>query len=339
MTLPWPEALHDRPWSLWRYREALPFPADAPEPRAATMGEGMTGIVDVAVGDTGVMVRAKLDYAMPTGSFKDRGAAVMMAAARARGVTHAVADSSGNAGVAVAAYAARLGIACEVFLPAAAPATKTAPLVAHGAVVHRVSGTREDVAAAARAAVAATGAFYASHVADPRFLDGTKTFAFELWEQLGDTVDHVVLPVGNGTYLLGVALGYSELLAAGLVTRVPAIHAVQAASCAPLATAWQQGRTDPVTVVPGSTVADGIAVAVPRNGAAILATVARHGGMVVAVPDPAIISWQTSLARQGLYVEPTAAATFAGVEALARAGALGATVVAPLCGSGLKDVK
>jgi len=164
--------------TLWRYAEALPVA----EPADISLGEGMTPLV-TAPGDPGVQL--KVDYLMPTGSFKDRGAVLLAALARRLGVPRMVADSSGNAGSAVAAYAARAGIACAVYVPAATSAGKVAQLRAYGATVHQIPGSREDTADAAAEAADRPGTFYASHVYHPFFLQGMKTYAFELWEQLG----------------------------------------------------------------------------------------------------------------------------------------------------------
>lgn len=129
-------------------------------------------------------VLLKIDYLMPTGSFKDRGAVVLTALARQLAVPRMIADSSGNAGTAIAAYAARARIPCEVYVPAATSAGKVAQLRAYGATVHQVPGSREDTAAAAMQAAGQPGTFYASHVYHPFFLHGTKTYVLELWEQL-----------------------------------------------------------------------------------------------------------------------------------------------------------
>lgn len=322
------DALAARPPSLWRWQEALPVPA------AVTMGEGGTPLVPL--GGWGPLV--KVEYLAPTLSFKDRGAAVLVAAAVAAGVERAVVDSSGNAGTAVAAYCARAGIACDVFVPASTSPAKMAQAAAHGATVHPVEGTREDVAAAAQAAVAATGATYASHVYDPRFLHGTKTFAFELWEALGRVPDTVVLPVGNGTLVLGAAIGFGDLVRAGVADRLPRIVAVQAERCAPIAAAFAAGADGVAPVDGRPTAAEGIAIAAPPRGAQVLAAVRESGGRVVAVGEDEIVAARAALAARGFYVEPTAAAPFAAwsrfVDGTPEADG---TVVVPLCGAGIKS--
>jgi threonine synthase len=302
-------ALRGRPATLWRYAEALPV-AWSPE---VSMGEGMTPLVTVARRPG---VALKMDYLMPTGSFKDRGAVMLVAIARRLGVARMVADSSGNAGTAIAAYAARAGITCEVYVPAATSAGKVAQLRAYGAVVHRVEGSREDTADAAARAAGRPGVFYASHVHNPFFLHGTKTYVFELWEQLGGRLPGtLVLPVGNGTLVLGAYLGCRELLRQRLIDRLPAIVAVQAAGCAPLAVASDDGLDRPAEVANTGTVAEGIAIARPARGAQILAAVRDTGGTIVTVTDDQIIRAHGDLARNGLYVEPTSAVCWAALEA------------------------
>lgn len=311
--------------SLWRYRSMFPVPGVA----RVTMGEGMTPLVAEAPG-----VWLKLDFLMPTLSFKDRGSSVLVSHAAAMGVVRVVADSSGNAGTSVAAYAARAGLTAEVYVPAATSPKKVAQLGAYGAEVHQVAGSRQDAADAAIEAVEAGGAFYASHVYNPLFHQGTKTFAYEVWEQLGAVPDVVVLPAGNGTLLLGAAIGFAELVAAGLAAAPPRLVAVQAARCAPVAAAFA-GRPDPGGN--GETVAEGIAIAHPARAAQMLAAVRSSGGAVVTVEEAEIVSARRSLLARGIDVEPTAAAAWAGWTAWAVGEAPAGSVVVALSGAGLKS--
>ncbi|ACU75271.1 Pyridoxal-5'-phosphate-dependent protein beta subunit [Catenulispora acidiphila DSM 44928] len=336
-TFPSPADLSHRPPTLWRYAEALPLA----EPTAITLGEGMTPLV-TAPGRSDV--RLKVDYLMPTGSFKDRGAVLLAALADKLSAGRMVADSSGNAGTAIAAYAARAGIPCEVYVPQSTSAGKVAQLRAYGAAVHQIPGSREDTADAAAEAADVPGTLYASHVYNPFFFHGTKTYVFELWEQLGGRLPHtLVLPVGNGTLVLGAHLGSRELLAAGLIDRLPRIVAVQAATCAPLATAFQAGHAEPAQITPEPTLAEGIAIARPARGAQILAAIRATGGVITTVTDAQVSASHAALARAGLYVEPTGAACWAALSAglvaepeTPRDPAV-PFAVAPLCGSGLKS--
>jgi threonine synthase len=339
-------ALAGRRPTLWRYAEALPID----EPAQITLGEGMTPLV-TAPGAADVML--KVDYLMPSGSFKDRGAVLLAALAARLRVPRMIADSSGNAGTAVAAYAARAGIPCEVYVPAATSAGKVAQLRAYGAAVRQIPGSREDTADTAAAAADTPGTFYASHVYHPFFLQGTKTYALELWEQLGGRLPAtLVLPVGNGTLVLGAYLGCRDLLDQGLIDRMPRIAAVQAAGCAPLAQAFSEGLAEPAAITGEPTIAEGIAIARPARGAQILAAVRATGGAIVTVTDDQVGAAHAGLARAGLYVEPTAAACWAALQAgLIDTGRpdgdsdaapdgdseAGPAAIAPLCGSGLKS--
>jgi len=268
------------------------------------MEEGNTPLATVPIGGREVM--AKLEFEAPTGSFKDRGAAVLIAAALDVGATRAVADSSGNAGTAIAAYAARAELPCEVFVSAAMASSKVARI---NAEVVTVKGTREDVAAAAVARVVETGAFYASHVWNPWFFEGTKHYVHELRAQLGGRLPAaLVLPAGNGTLVLGAWRALQEI---GSTTP---IIAVQAAGCAPIAEAFaaQQDHVGPV--IDQGTIAAGIAIAEPVRGDEILAAVRATGGWFVTVTDDEILTATRELAAQGFMVEPTAAAPAAALQ-------------------------
>ena len=309
--------------------------------RRLTLGEGDTPLV--ALDPDRPRIRAKLDFLMPTLSFKDRGAAVLVALAAAIGANHLVADSSGNAGTAIAAYASRAGLPCEVFVPATISAGKLAALHAHGATVRCIPGTREDAARAAIDAVeavtatGATGAFYASHVYQPAFFEGTKTFGFEVWQQLGRRApDELVVPAGNGTLLLGAYAAFRELLQAGLISALPRLVGVQASACNPLERAWRAGDAQAEPVTNQGTVAEGIAIAAPARSRQILAAVRATGGRFVAVSEDAIAAARHDLGRRGVYVEPTAAATYAGLVSHVDDEPGERDIVWPVCGAGLK---
>ncbi|MGW0531813.1 threonine synthase [Streptomyces sp. NPDC003032] len=315
--------------SLWRYAECLPLTAPA-----ISLGEGRTPLVELTGG-----ICAKLDFLMPTLSFKDRGAVMLAALAQRLGPDRVIADSSGNAGTAVAAYCARAGLPCTVYVPAGTSPKKLAQIGAHGARLEVVDGDRESAARAARAAADAPGTFYASHVHNPYFLQGTKTYVHELWEDLGGRLpDALVVPVGNGTLLLGAALAVRELHAAGLIAKAPALYAVQSAAVAPLAEAWRAGADDlvgetPAAATSAATAAEGIAIPRPPRARQILRAVRDSGGAFFTVTEEQIAAAQLDLAARGLYVESTGVACWAAV----RDGALGErTAVVPLCGAGAK---
>jgi len=315
---------------LWRYRHTFPLPSEA-EP--VTLGEGGTPLVAAEV--AGRRVHFKLEYLQPTGSFKDRGMAVSFTALRAGGVTETLEDSSGNAGAAFAAYAARAGIKARVYVPAAASGPKRAQIAAFGAEVVAVDGPRSKAADAALAAVKA-GAHYGSHIYNPIGLAGNATAAYEIWEQLGHAPELVVLPAGHGTLLLGLSRGFKALRAAGLIERLPRLVGVQALACAPLWAVNRYGREGLAMAKEGATVAEGIRVVRPVRGDAVLAAVQESGGTFAAVEEADIVTGQNALARLGFYVETTSAVVWA-VLAPLLAETPGADVVVLLTGSGLKN--
>ena len=314
---------------VWRYRGWLP----AVEP--VVLGEPRTALVEVGSGDQTVV--AKLEGGLPTGSFKDRGVAVTVSWLRARGAREIVVDSSGNAGASFAAYAARAGLRLRLFVPADASPAKLLQARAHGAVVVTVPGPRSAAGDAARNALEDAGpeVAYASHLWQPAFLAGTATFAYELFEQLGGRApDAVVAPLGGGTLLLGVHLGFARLHEVGLIDRVPRLVGVQSDACAPLARAFRADEPD-AAVTPGATIAEGIRIDRPPRSRQILAAIRETGGDIVEVSDDEIRDSVRSLLARGIFVEPTSAAAHAG---LVRAG-LGdgsATVVLAMTGHGLK---
>lgn len=332
------DRVRTRPPTLWRYLEALPFAWESTAWTRVTMGEGFTPLVplDPDAADDGPRILAKVEYQMPTLSFKDRGAAVLIAKALELGVTHVVQDSSGNAGASIAAYAARARMRCEVYVPTGTSAAKTRAIAGHGATVTVVPGTREDCAAAAAKAANAPGVFYASHVHNPFFHEGTKTYAYEIWEQLGEVPDTLVLPVGNGTLVLGAVRGFTDLRDAGLSDRLPRVVAVQAAACAPLARAFVAGRDAAEPVVNAGTAAEGIAIAAPARHRQILAAVRATGGAIVSVSEGAIATARSRLATRGWHVEPTTAVNLAVLAEYPDLFVRGECVVVPLCGAGAK---
>lgn len=329
-----PDDIDTAEHSLWRYRTAVRLPR-APE---ATLGAGWTPLL--AAEWSGVPVQLKADYLMASGSFKDRGTAVMLNYLKQVGVTAFLEDSSGNAGASAATYAAALRLDCRIMVPAAAPEAKKIQMAAMGAEVVPIDGSRDDVADAAL--VESERTFYASHNHQPFFLEGTKTLAFELWEQLGFRApDCVVAPLGQGSNIMGSHIGFAELLAAGQIDRLPRIYAVQAANCAPYHTAFTTGDERPSTFPATPTIADGIASATPVRLREVLAAVRESGGATFAVTEDEIVRGFSQLARLGFFVEPTTGAVGAGLTRLIEEGAIrsGETVAVVLTGSGLKAVE
>src|SRR5271165_3162610 len=227
--------------SLWRYRAALPMQVDDP----ITLGEGCTPLIRRTL--HGAPALLKCEWLMPTGSFKDRGASVMLSLLRAQGVHEVLEDSSGNGGAAVAAYAAAGGMQATIMAPASTSPAKTVQMRAHGATVELIPGTRQ---ATSDAAVAASDrVFYASHNWQPFFLQGTKTLAYELWEDLGFRApDNVIVPCGAGSNVLGCEIGFSELLRAGEIDTPPRLFAVQPENCGPIAATFLAGADTQVAM-------------------------------------------------------------------------------------------
>ena len=317
--------------SLWRYAKALLVDAA----HAVTFGEGMTPLVP---GDwAGAPVLFKLEFMMPTGSFKDRGTTVLVSYLKSRGVDRVLEDSSGNAGASLSAYAAAAGMRCRILVPETASYPKIAQIAACGAEVVTIKGARQDVADAAFAM--SSEIFYASHNWQPFFSEGTKTLAYELWEQLGfHAPDNVVVPVGYGANVLGCDRGFSELLRNGEISRMPRLFGVQAANCAPYYAAFRAGVDHFVPAPVGATIAEGIASSKPTRMREVLVPVRASGGEIVAVTEDEIVHALAGLASKGYYVEPTSAAAAAGLSQLIGRGVIkrNETTVLVLTGSGLK---
>ncbi len=324
--------LQEGPPTMWRYIDALPFKKSSTTWQEITMGEGYTPLIKLDHTEPNTFV--KVDYMMPTLSFKDRGAAVLIAKAKEIGVTKVIADSSGNAGTSIAAYAARAAIACDIFLREGTSPKKIAQVKAHGANVRSIKGTREDVAKAAQTAVNEENIFYASHVYNPFFYEGTKTYAYEIWEQMKCAPDALIIPVGNGTLLLGAYYGFKELLESGLIKKMPKLIAIQAENCAPLAKGFMsQGPFEPVENK--GTIAEGIAIAAPARAAQILEKIRATDGKIITTTEEEIIQARITLAGKGFYVEPTTAANYAGY--LKYKHSSSEKIIIPLCGAGIKS--
>jgi len=319
----------------------MPSPLRRPQ-EAITLGEGNTpsvSLFNVAEGLRVETIYAKLEAMNPTGSFKDRGTAVMMSVAAELGIPEVVEDSSGNAGASVAAYAARAGIRAHIFAPASAPAAKLEQIAVYGAQAHLIEGDRQTITDAATEFARRKSLVYASHNLSPYFTEGTKTFAYEIAEQSnGHLPLHIVIPVGNGSLLIGAFRGFQELLQMGRITAIPKLHAVQARAVMPLVASFIDCSRPALAVQ--STIAGGIAVANPPRLRQCLQVLRDTGGSAVAVEEQDILRWQRLLAQQeGVFVEPTSAAAFAGVEALVANGKIGRdeTILVAATGFGLKD--
>ena len=317
-------------WSLFRYRAFLPLEGEGW--RNITLGEGMSPLLRL---DDQVLL--KMDYFMPTLSFKDRGAVVLIAHCKAIGVDSVVQDSSGNAGNSIAAYCGRAGIDCEIFVPEGTSPQKITMIRSHGAKVNVVPGSRDHCADLCREKVMREGLYYANHVYNPFFFEGTKTYIYEVMEQLGRIPANLFIPLGNGTLFLGAMRALKELFASGIIEKMPHVVAVQSERCDPLAKAWREGFKKPSLVSCSPTLAEGIAIGQPMRGEAILSLVYQHGAEIITAPEDGILEARASLARRGIYCEHTTAATYAAyLDYCRRNGPLVDSLI-PICGAGLKS--
>ncbi len=317
--------------SLWRYRAALPV--DIADP--ISMGEGCTPMVQKEWNDHRPFF--KLEWFNPTCSFKDRGTTVMLSFLRQTGVDAVLEDSSGNGGASIAAYGAAGGMGVKIFAPAYTSAAKVAQVRAYGAQVQLVEGPREESQAEAIRQSAQT--FYASHNWQPFFLQGTKSVAYELWEDFNfDAPDNIIIPVGAGSNLLGCDIGFKELLAAGQIRKLPRLFASQPLNCSPLDASFHAGTDTPIARPVLKTVAEGTAIAHPLRLREMIAALRDSGGSTVAVPEEDIVAALKKLAAQGLFVEPSCAHAAAALDELTRRGAIKANerTVVLLTGTGIK---
>jgi threonine synthase len=312
---------------IWRFRHTFGLPEEA---RPVSLGEGSTPLVWAEA--FGQEVGFKLEFSNPTGSFKDRGSAVLAAHLLARGVEAAVEDSSGNAGASFAAYAARAGIDATIYIPAYASGPKRKQIEVYGAQTVPVEGPRSQTTEAVRQAAEA-GSVYASHAYLPQALAGYATLAYELHEQMG-SVGAVVVPAGQGNLLLAVGRGFAALQAAGMIERVPRLIGVQARACAPLWAFFSYGRAGHGWVTEGETLAEGVRILHPVRGDAVIQIVEASEGRFLAVDEDEILSGRDELARCGLYVEPTSAIIWSALRQIA--GQVAGTTAVILTGSGLK---
>ncbi len=327
-----PQAIEPDQPGIWRYRHLFGLPPGVPP---LSLGEGNTPLKKIRLRGRG-RVYLKCEYENPTGSFKDRGTATLLAFLRSRGVEAVLEDSSGNAGASLAAYAAQAGLAATVYAPESASPAKLARIAAHGARLVTVPGPRSAAAAAAREAAEAGQATYASHAWLPFNLPGYATIALEIYQQLGNKMPGtVIIPVGQGGLLLGLYRGFDALRQAGLSLALPRLIGVQALACAPLWTMATMGVSAMGFVQELPTLAEGIRIRHPLRGDAVLRAVESSRGQFVAVPEEDILPARDQLARRGLYVEPTSAVVWAALRQLP--ADLPQPLVLVLTGSGDKD--
>ena len=317
-------------WSMFRYRKFMAVEGDGW--KDISLGEGMTPVVRL---DENVLL--KMVYFMPTLSFKDRGAAVLIAHCKDIGVDYVVQDSSGNAGNSVAAYSGKAGIKCEIFVPEGTSPGKIDMIRAHGATCTVVPGSRDHCADVCRGKVDTDGCYYANHVYNPYFYEGTKTYIYEVFEQLKRMPKHIIIPVGNGTLFLGAIYALEHLLASGVIEEMPKIIALQSQNCDPLLQAAERGEDKPAKVTPTPTIAEGIAIGLPMRGEEILRLTHKYNIKYVHAPEDKILEARAVLAKKGIYCEHTTAANYAAYLHYCELYGTAEDCLITMCGAGLKS--
>ncbi len=301
---------------VWRYAALLP-----PFERRVSLGEGRTPLV--GAGELGRSIGVphllfKDESANPTGSFKARGMAVAVSRLADLGVSRAFVPSAGNAGLALAAYCAAARIECSVFMPVETPAGVAEECRLYGASVTLVPGLLPDAAKALDDRVGADRSGVVSTFREPGRVEGKKTMAFEIEEEMAP--DWIVFPTGGGTGIVAFWKAYRELDALGLLRRpMPRLAVVQAEGCAPLVDAWRRGRDRASPWPRPETIASGIRVPGSRADMMILRALGESGGAAVAVSEAEIVDAVREIARAlGIFASPEGAAAYAGLKRLAR---------------------
>jgi len=325
---------------LARYAELLPFPASS----LVTVGEGTTPLVEAPTlaAEWGVeRVLIKDEARNPTGSIADRGAALGVTAAIEHGAETVALPSTGDAGQAVAASAARTDLDAAVFVPSRATFDAKAMINVHGAEMTVVGGRFDDAVAAFADTVADERWYSLAAFETPYRREGAKTAFYEVAEQCDWTVpDHVVVPTGDGEGLVGMHGAAGELLALGWVESVPALHAAQAEGCAPIVEAYEAGRDEHEPVTYPDTICGGIEVPDPAGGRLALAAIRESGGRAVATPDDAILGAAVEVAQSvGVEMGATPGVAASGAAELAERGVFDAddTVVLVDTAAGNKE--
>src|SRR6266446_1302828 len=336
------DALAARPQILWRYRELLPV--RRPE-NVVSLGEVMTPLIPLPriaarlAGSGEILV--KDEGRLPTGSFKARGLALAVSMAKELGVGTMAMPTNGNAGAAMAAYCSRVGIKAYVFCPDDTPAVNVREIAMQGAEVFLVNGLIDDCGKLVSEGERAVGWFNCSTLREPYRIEGKKTMGIELAEQLGWKLPDVIFyPTGGGTGIIGMWKAFAELEAIGWIgSKRPRMVVVQAAGCAPMVKAWEDGVEHAPRWADAHTFAAGIRVPQAVGDFLILRAVRESGGFAIAVDDTAIArAWREVAAAEGLLLCPEGAATYAAYKQALDDGRVGPGERAVLfnCATGLK---
>ncbi len=336
--IPW----HNRPLSVWKYREILPVDSDG---AITSLGEGGTGLhrcrrLGGRLGLKNLYVKNEGEN--PTGSFKDRGMTLAISKAQELGKKKMVCASTGNTAASLAAYSARAGLECIVFVPAGKVAGgKMVQVVMHGAKIIQVKGDFDQALAAVVQLCERRRDLYLMNSVNPFRLEGQKTLAYEMHDQLsGGVPSAVILPVGNGGNISATWKGFSELQQLNLIKRRPRMIGIQASKAAPIARAVRQKRSRIRPVLKPETLATAIRIGSPVNWTKVLRAIKESDGTAETVTDSEILDAQRRLAQdEGIFVEPASAASIAGLKKLAESGEFDAAdrVVCVTTGHGLKD--
>ena len=313
-----------RPPTLWRYRELLPLPLDI-EP--VTLGEGMTPLLPCPrLGEQLGLPKlwVKDESQLPTGAFKSRGMTTAISMARWLGVKRVALPTAGNAGGAAAAYAARAGMECFVFMPADTPVVSQFEPALYGAKAFRVNGLITDCGKIVRDGAQRMGWFDLSTLKEPYRLEGKKTMGLELAEQLGWRLPDVILyPTGGGTGLIGMWKAFQELAELGWIAgdKFPRLISCQSEGCAPIVTAFDRGERFAEPFPNAATVASGLRVPAAVGDFLMLDAIRASGGQAIAGSEASIAPWmRRASAAEGISVCPETAVCFDVLEALVRRG-------------------
>lgn len=330
--------------SMWRYLPLLPV-ADPGLNQTPLRIAGWTPIYDLPVLAQELSIAQlwlKDEGLNPTASFKDRASALVVARATEIGASVIVTASTGNAGAALAGMAAAAAKSAVIFAPAKALPAKVAQLLIYGARVFLIKGSYDDAVLLSQQAAEEFGWYCRNTGYNPFTIEGKKTAAFEIWEQLiadGSPPDAIFVPVGDGNIISGIHKGLRELQELGWIDQIPAIYGVQAEGAASIANAFLSNSTT-IDAVKANTLADGIAVDLPNDGYRALRAVTETGGAYLKVSDTEILSAVQRLGLAGIFAEPAGAAAFAGLRKALAQGQITADqrVLVLNTGSGLKDI-
>ena len=327
-------------FTMWRYRELLPVEDTTPDP-PLRVGWSPLYRADRLAQELGIArLYVKDDGLNPTASLKDRASAMAVAKAREAGAKVIACSSTGNAASSLAGNAAAAGFETYIFVPSRAPKGKVAQLMTFGATVISVQGSYEDTFELSKAAIDRWGWYNRNAAINPYLSEGKKTVALEIMEQLNwEVPDYIAISVGDGCTIAGLWKGLKDLYAIGFIDRLPRLISAQAAGCCPLNRAIAENQ--PWHPMEENTLADSIAVGVPRNADKALMAIRESGGLVVNVTDEEIMAAQKLLGRRcGVFGEPAGVTGTAGLKKLCAEGKIekDATVVSVVTGNGLKDV-